>query len=665
MNNSAFDSQFFLDEITDLVQSITLDGKFLYVNRAWRETLGYTEAEISSLHFSDIVHPASLEHCQSIFQRILNGEFKEDIETQFITKNGEILPVSGSGSCSYRDGKPFATRSVFRDVTKKILTEQKLSESEALFRAFMNSSPIVAFMKDEQGKYVYANKTLETMFRIEASSIIGETDFEWLPKDVAQMVRENDQSIISSQKSIELLEIVPTPDGATKYWSVFKFPFTDAKGQKYVGGVATDITERKEIEFELTRNHRETQTLVENSPDIIVRMDKKLRFVFVNSAFEVLFEMPKESFIGNSFHSAGLSDPSFTPALEKFQSVFDTGEETIFENQFPFAGHWRYFQIRAIPEFTEDGLIDSILIVARDTTERRNMEESLQRSEHHYRNLVEGGQGFLFTHDQSGKILTINPAVAYSLGYEVDEIVGRNLREFTPKEKSDDLDVYFKKVWLDKSADGVIPVLTRDGQEHFWKYQNVKLTETVENPFILGYAQDVTDLKFTEKQLENLTLADDLTGLYNRRGFLMLAERQLRIAHSDQRKKNVFLVFADMDGLKEINDTFGHDQGSLAIMKMSEILAGNFRGSDVIARLGGDEFVVLVVDERDETQELVVNRLQQKIKSYNALKNHEFDLSLSVGITPVLLQNPLSLELLLRRADQAMYQQKRIKKGLI
>ena len=126
------------------------------------------------------------------------------------------------------------------------------------------------------------------------------------------------------------------------------------------------------------------------------------------------------------------------------------------------------------------------------------------------------------------------------------------------------------------------------------------------------------------------------------------------------------MLFADMDGLKQINDRFGHENGSLAITKMSEILATNFRASDIIARLGGDEFVVLVVDADDATQEIILNRLQKKIADYNAEKNHPFDLALSVGITKVdkVIKN-LTVEELLASADKAMYEQKRAKKNRI
>lgn len=180
---------------------------------------------------------------------------------------------------------------------------------------------------------------------------------------------------------------------------------------------------------------------------------------------------------------------------------------------------------------------------------------------------------------------------------------------------------------------------------------------------ILTISRDMTGRKEFEERLLSLTLKDDLTNLYNRREFLMLTERQLLIARSRPTGKNNYLIFADMDGLKQINDSFGHKNGSLAIVKMSEIFAGNFRGSDVIARLGGDEFVVLMVDADDDSTENVLSRLQSKIGKYNEQKNHQFDLALSVGITRINLNETKPLEEILADADRRMYEQKRKKKS--
>src|SRR5690606_30591217 len=111
---------------------------------------------------------------------------------------------------------------------------------------------------------------------------------------------------------------------------------------------------------------------------------------------------------------------------------------------------------------------------------------------------------------------------------------------------------------------------------------------------IQGIARDVTERRARERALQSLTIVDDLTGLYNRRGFLTLAERHLKLAI--RKKAGLFLLFADLDGLKQINDTFGHLEGDRALVSAAQILRQSFRSADIIARLGGDEFTVFPLE---------------------------------------------------------------------
>jgi two-component system, cell cycle response regulator len=162
--------------------------------------------------------------------------------------------------------------------------------------------------------------------------------------------------------------------------------------------------------------------------------------------------------------------------------------------------------------------------------------------------------------------------------------------------------------------------------------------------------------------LLNLALIDDLTGLNNRRGFMALAGQQMKLAYRTQ--KPFLLVFIDLDGMKRINDTFGHQEGNRALVDTACVLKDSFRQSDVLARLGGDEFVCLVVDGVENTSEVVSHRIQQKLISHNADVGRRYDLSFSVGIVAADMTQPADLEQLLSKADAVMYQQKQEKLAL-
>jgi two-component system cell cycle response regulator len=160
----------------------------------------------------------------------------------------------------------------------------------------------------------------------------------------------------------------------------------------------------------------------------------------------------------------------------------------------------------------------------------------------------------------------------------------------------------------------------------------------------------------TESELSHLAISDELTGLYNRRGFLLLGSERMKLAHG--MKKNVLLFFADLDNLKQINDRFGHQEGDQALLKTAEVFRNTFRNSDIIGRFGGDEFTALVIEEFGHTAETITQRLQDNMAEL-AANNTQYPLSLSVGMTRYAAEMRSSLKNLLAQADQALYKQKR------
>ena len=161
-------------------------------------------------------------------------------------------------------------------------------------------------------------------------------------------------------------------------------------------------------------------------------------------------------------------------------------------------------------------------------------------------------------------------------------------------------------------------------------------------------------------ELLNLSMLDDLTGLYNRRGFLTLAEHHVLLAY---RTGKPFLVaFVDLDGLKQINDTFGHQEGNRALMEAAEVLRDSFRHSDILARLGGDEFAAVMLEAGEASIEVVMRRVEQKLDSCNAMLSRHYDLSLSIGIVPGHTDRLSDIEELLSEADALMYRNKQNKK---
>jgi diguanylate cyclase (GGDEF)-like protein/PAS domain S-box-containing protein len=172
-----------------------------------------------------------------------------------------------------------------------------------------------------------------------------------------------------------------------------------------------------------------------------------------------------------------------------------------------------------------------------------------------------------------------------------------------------------------------------------------------------GLEQEITLRKEAEEKLREISLHDPLTGLYNRRGFLALAEQHLLQSSRDQ--KEFLFFFADIDGLKQINDTLGHIRGDQSIIQAGNILRETFRKSDIVARIGGDEFAVVVTETKPELRDIYLGRMKQNLAKLNAQNRFPFILSLSIGVAIFDLKKMSTLQELMTLADEDLYQSKR------
>lgn len=302
---------------------------------------------------------------------------------------------------------------------------------------------------------------------------------------------------------------------------------------------------------------------------------------------------------------------------------------------------------------------DSELLNKELTEKLRQAESKFSDLEERYEHLVEGTHGLICTHDMDGVLLSINPAACRALGYDCDELVGHNLRDFVVSSRREYFPIFLERINRRSTDQGILLLEARDGRELTFQYHNIKITRNVDKPYVLGHAYDITEITELQEKLKQLTVTDELTGLNNRRGFLALAHD--RIALAARSGESLKLIFGDIDGLKKINDTFGHAAGSDAICDAAEILKDSFRQTDVICRWGGDEYIVLLSQSVETTSDVEIDRIRQKIDAFNARTIRPYKLSMSLGGVPIDLKSGLSLDDIIAKADASMYEHKRTK----
>jgi two-component system cell cycle response regulator len=193
--------------------------------------------------------------------------------------------------------------------------------------------------------------------------------------------------------------------------------------------------------------------------------------------------------------------------------------------------------------------------------------------------------------------------------------------------------------------------------------QDFLVKDEVSTPVLARAVRHAIERHQLLSALRSLSLMDDLTGLYNRRGFADLGEQYLKLARRTAR--GVAMVFLDLDHFKTINDSLGHHVGDRALQKVADILRDTFRSSDIKARLGGDEFAVLALEASGESAEALIDRLRERFRDFNRSEGEPYNLSASIGMARHDGDLRMRLEDLLAQADGAMYDEKRGKRNVV
>jgi two-component system cell cycle response regulator len=257
------------------------------------------------------------------------------------------------------------------------------------------------------------------------------------------------------------------------------------------------------------------------------------------------------------------------------------------------------------------------------------------------------------------KLMEFTPTALFVVGRDGVVWFANQAAELLFRREAEDLKGTQFPVALDLASVGETELSLPGGETAVVELRFVETTWGDSEAFLVSL-WDVTENAQLRRQLEELSLTDELTGLANRRGFLMLAEQQRKLV---RRGHSMVLLYLDLNDFKSINDTLGHNAGDDALVEAARILCTCVRESDILARMGGDEFAALLVDSEAEFARLAPARVQAAFDARNASRPTPYDLSISCGSAPYLGDDPVSLEELIARADELMYQDKQSMKA--
>ncbi len=416
---------------------------------------------------------------------------------------------------------------------------------------------------------------------------------------------------------------------------------------------------RRRAEQRLRQSEESIRSLFENANEIIYTHDLEGNYTSLNKVGERVTGYSREEAI--KMNAAEVVAPEHLEmARRMIARKVDEHVQTFYQLEIITRDGRRVPLEISTQLILEDGKPVGVQGIARDITKRKQNEERIRESEARYRELFENANDIVYTHDLEGNFTSLNKVGERITGYTREEAMRLNIAEVVvPEFLQTAREMIAHKTVDDISTRYELEIFSKDGQRVPLEVSTRLIMKEGVAVGVQGIARDITAHKRTEATLRSLSLIDDLTGLYNRRGFLALTEQQMKVAQRTGR--GFTLLFADLDGLKKINDTHGHKRGDMALVSVAEILKKSFRESDIIARLGGDEFTILALDDSERTARRVSMRLMEHLAEHNEQCEQGYELSLSLGEVRFEPESELSIEELLSRADRAMYADKQSK----
>jgi two-component system NtrC family sensor kinase len=423
----------------DMIQSISLDGGIIFVNKSWLDTLGYTEAELSGLNLFDIIHPDSQAHCREMMAEVAKGKPVQGMEATLLTKDGREILVEGDATPRYIGKKVVASQGIFRDVTERKRAEAALRQSEEKLRVILESIPLGVTVTDLEGKILQVNNaTLRVHGYSARQELIGRKAFELITEEGHARAAENLKKTLETGRGGAIEYTLIRKDGTT-FPAQLSAALVKDESAKPIGFVAVteDITARKQAEDALRESETFQSGLLANSPIPIsvINADSSVRYV--NPALERLTGFSAEELVGQKAPYSYWPKEEEDSIMKRFKKAVRQGDAKVEELFQKKSGEVFWVEITSTP-VKKDGKLQYLVANWVDITERKLAEEALRESNKRFTDIAENALQLIWEVDTKGKYTYVSPIVEKILGYKPEEVVGKNIYDLShPDERAE------------------------------------------------------------------------------------------------------------------------------------------------------------------------------------------------------------------------------------
>ena len=654
-----------LDATPDAVAVFSLTGNVLYTNSA-------AEQLLRQVRKRDWTHAAHLLTSASVRQ-LRDAGFPRAIRKG--VWQGEVTLRSRGGPertlvqtlLAHRgpEGRVATIAVMLQDITEQKALQLELAAGEARNRAIIDALAEGVVVQDATGRIITWNASAERILGMTGDQLTGRTarDPGWKSVDARGELLAAEQHPISRARfhgeSIDgEVMAVHRGDGSRVWLSVNARPMLLAGDDSAPAALATftDITQARLVAHEI-----ETLSVVARQSDhAIATTDATGALTWSNPAWERLTGFTMAEAIGQrpgtllqGTHTSSETTSQMRNAIRDGRSW--TGDILNYRRD----GTPYWIEMSITPTLDAASVLTGFVGLSRDITARRGADRERQQLA---AAVAVTADGIAIT-GVSGALEFVNHAFARMHGHKASDLVQTSWSTLYDHAEA-------KRLLRD-----AIPEVTQVG---FWHGestgrradgsvypQELSLT-LLPHGGLVAVARDISERKAAEERLLHLSVHDELTELYNRRGFLEQAESVLKLAA--RQGVSCALLYGDLDSFKAVNDGFGHDIGDSALRTIAGILTSSFRETDLLARLGGDEFTILAIDLRADDIALIIARIDEAIARSNERRvvdpAQAWHLGISLGVAMFKPSAPEDVESLLRRADEAQYERKRERKAL-
>ncbi|MBD1809997.1 PAS domain S-box protein [Microcoleus sp. FACHB-SPT15] len=493
----------------------------IYLSPAYEEVWGRSCESVyeRAMSWTEAIHQEDRDRVITAFEKQVWGEGDFNQEYRIIRPDGEVRWIRDRAFPIYnRSGEVYRLAGIAEDITERQQSlsalqrlNEELQQSQQNLQAIIDNTTAVIYLKDSKGRFMLINRQFESLFHVTREQVIGKTDHDVFPKDLADAFQVNDSRVMDTREVLTIEEVAPQHDGPHTYISI-KFPLYDATHSLYaVGGISTDITERKQAEQKLRDSEHRFRSVFEQAPFAIQIFTADGFLEQANQTWEQMWGITRDRVAGYNL----LHDPQAEVMghLPDFRKAF-AGEvvslppvyydPALSNNQ--GASRWIEVHLYSVKDEAEN--VQEVVLITRDISDRKHAEQRLQSSEERFRRAILDAPLPMMLHAEDGEVVQINRTWTQLTGYthsDIPTIADWSEKAYGRRKELVQADIERLYNLNGRISEGEYTITTRNGEVRIWEFYSAPLGRLPDGRrLVISTAIDISERKKTEAEIRQL-----------------------------------------------------------------------------------------------------------------------------------------------------------------